>query len=1232
MFRMKYGDLIKFDPIDTVIQINDADDKTKAIKLVESYVMSDDMADMIDGKILSQLSLDEVVDNKGIFLVGNYGTGKSHLMSMISSVAQDEDNIKHAKNLKFVEYAKSIAGRFEVLRIEIGSVTTPLRDIVVSELEKDFKKRGISYEFPDSDKVTNNKDALNEMMTVFQQEYGAKGYLLVIDELLDYLKGRNQFDLMRDLGFLRELGEFIKNSRFRLVCGIQEALFDNPAFTFVATTLLKVKDRFEQAIIRREDISFVVSERILSKTPEQKAKIREHLTQFCSLYKNMSERLEQYVDLFPIHPAYIETFQKVYLAEKREVLKTISATVKKLLETDVPSKETGIQSYDTYWIYIKENLAKKAESEMKEVLEKSGVLEDIINRSFTSKAIYKPLAIQIIYALSVHRLTTMSIDVRSGLTVHNLKDDLCLYIDTPVKDEEFLYSTVSSVMKSIMDTVSGQFIEYNKDNEQYYLDLKKDVDYDSKIEQKANSLHDSQLNQYFYNALMETLEWDKDQYIPTYLIYEYPSLIWEEKNINRSGYLFLGEPNERPTAQPPQDFYVYFTPPYGDIKYDDEKKEDEVFFALKEDENFKKLLKMYAGAKEMEGLAAQNDTKKSYRDRAENYKKDVKKWLNANKVSTFTISYKGNSKSIIEVLHGRKIADRNFKEIVDMVSSVILNDYFNNKYPKYPKFQVKVTERNLREVVGRGLDYVAGKATQDGAALLDSFGLLQNAKIKPENSIYAMHFIKKIKNLQPGGVINASDLIDNPFPDIYMDKEFLFGREWLVLLFASMIYSGHITLLAGNNERYDASNLDKLAKENMSNLYEFKHISKPKAASLTELKRAFVMLDLPEGLIINPNTWDDATLKLLEKSRSLSDKALHVKNILNENFVLWGDLLIPMNKMEDYKEQLQNIVNFGNAVNSRFNTAAKLQNFDYTETMLSEIEEAISVVATIERFEEFKNKCAANVEYFSKVELVIEDGILKENINDQKNKYLKIREELAKSNCTMDYGTILNDNLSKLKSDYITYYMEQHAKSRLSLSEGNRKGEIQQSDLMSNIRKLTGVSEILPNSKLLEIENDLSTLKICFELTPKDLNIGHICPHCHFKPSDQEKNIKGSLDRIEEKIDKLSEDWTKILLSAISDPFVLNDLRLLKPAQKELIEKMIASNQLPKTIDTYLIETINLLLSGLEKVVVDADSFVEELSKLGPCTVEDFRQKVDSIVNGITKGKDTNKLRVIMNK
>ena len=52
------------------------------------------------------------------------------------------------------------------------------------------------------------------------------------------------------------------------------------------------------------------------------------------------------------------------------------------------------------------------------------VLEDIINRNFP-KAAYRAIALQIIYALSVHRLTTGTLDAKLSLTTQNLKDDLC---------------------------------------------------------------------------------------------------------------------------------------------------------------------------------------------------------------------------------------------------------------------------------------------------------------------------------------------------------------------------------------------------------------------------------------------------------------------------------------------------------------------------------------------------------------------------------------------------------------------------------------------------------------------------------------------------------------------------------------------------------------------------------------------------------------------------------------
>ena len=135
--KMKYGDLIQFEQIESVIQLLDADrpDEAKKLKLVTTYVISDDMAERIAKLMIPQLSFDDSVDHKGVLIVGNYGTGKSHLMSVLSLVAQDAAYAPMIRHPKVAEAATSIAGKFKVLRIEVGGLEMPLRQIITLRLQ-----------------------------------------------------------------------------------------------------------------------------------------------------------------------------------------------------------------------------------------------------------------------------------------------------------------------------------------------------------------------------------------------------------------------------------------------------------------------------------------------------------------------------------------------------------------------------------------------------------------------------------------------------------------------------------------------------------------------------------------------------------------------------------------------------------------------------------------------------------------------------------------------------------------------------------------------------------------------------------------------------------------------------------------------------------------------------------------------------------------------------------------
>ena len=105
---MKYSDLIQFEPIETVVQLREADTAADARRLVETFVISDRMAELLGELVFPQLQFGKPADNKGILVVGNYGTGKSHLMAVVSAIAEHADLASRLTNQKVAEQAADI--------------------------------------------------------------------------------------------------------------------------------------------------------------------------------------------------------------------------------------------------------------------------------------------------------------------------------------------------------------------------------------------------------------------------------------------------------------------------------------------------------------------------------------------------------------------------------------------------------------------------------------------------------------------------------------------------------------------------------------------------------------------------------------------------------------------------------------------------------------------------------------------------------------------------------------------------------------------------------------------------------------------------------------------------------------------------------------------------------------------------------------------------------------------
>ncbi|WP_010252922.1 DUF6079 family protein [Treponema primitia] len=1222
---MKYADLISFNPIESVLAIAEANDKSQASNLVKSYVMSDDMAEKLQINMLSQLKLEDVVDNKGVFLVGNYGTGKTHLMSVISAVANDADNLAFLQNKKFADYAKNIAGKFEVLRFELSAVKTSLRQIVLSRLQEDLKGRGLSFSFPKEDETISNKDVLKSAMELFSSKHPDKGYLIVIDEFLDFLGGKDDHAVRYDLGFMRELGEIVKETRLRIILGVQEKLYDNPNFSFVSQTINKIKDRFEQVVIRKEDTAYVVAESILKKTADQKAIIREHLQKFTSLYSNMDSRIEEYVDLFPIHPSYIDVFNKIYMIENRHILKNVSEIIRRNLDNILSDESTGVISFDSYWSFIKENNALHTDPNIKEVVDKSGKLEDILNRSFPKK-LYKPLAVQIIFALSVHRLTTGDTSIRAGLTSENLRDDLCLYLPgMPDQTSDTLQSIVQTVLKDIMTTVSGQYIDSNPDNGQYYLELTKDIDYDEKINQRAAVLADDSLNNYYYDLIYSSLEWDIQEYVPGFKIYEH-ALNWQSHNIFRKGYLFLGTPVDRPTAQPPRDYYIYFIPPYGTSTWNNEKKDDEVFFFLKPNESFKNDLKLYAAAL-LNRDFADDKNKAQYQGKAEIFKKKLLHYFSENKNTGFEVIFKGEKKQPLEIIQAKYNKDSTFVQTIDLIATICLDGCFSTLYPLTPLYKTNITLKNLSDTVRSGIEYIAGRKTQIGAAFLDSFGLIDTDSVSIKNSKYAQYYLQKLEALPEDTVINFTDIYENISAE-YIDKQFKISYDILPVVFLSLVYSGK-AVLSLKNTIITASNIENLVKTPGADINEFKYLSRPKDVQLTELAHLFDVLGLQSALILNPATREKALDKLLAEAKVLTDKAVIAASKLNDNFELWGEPLSPSHIAAEYKISTKSVSDTLGNFHARFNTVAKLNNFTLSTGEIDKLAKDIGNVKIVGEYETLKAETYPNVLYMVNLESIDLGAAIRGEIEAAKEAFRKIRDAIPQSLDGITGAQQINETLSKVKEKYINLYFEEHKKKRLNNSDAKKKGDIIASPNLTALKQLRKIS-ILSTSKLDTIEKELASLKVCYELTTDMLKTSHFCTKCNFMLGAQDLPIHGKLEELSDRIDTLLAEWNTTLLNTVSDPLVLEQKQYLSADQQKCIDDYIAAKKLPQTIDQFFVNAIIALLHGFEPVTIPAMDLIDKLDALGPCEVEKFKVEITGIINSYTEGKDKSKLRIVI--
>ena len=1221
---MKYGELISFEPIDSVKVLREADDVAAARVDVETLVVSPRLADQLTEVILPNLNLDEPRDAKGILVVANYGTGKTHLMSVVSALAEHAELVDLLNSEAVRAAAAPVAGRYKVIRAEIGATQMSLRDIITTELSEGLKRLGVDFEFPDLTKVTGTKKNLEEMMQAFEQVHGEQGLLFVLDEMLDYLASRRDNELRVDLAVLREIGEICKSTRFRFIGGVQEAIFDNPRFTSAADAVRRVQERFTQVRISREDIAYVVQERLLRKTPRQRAMIREHLQTFTPAYDGMAENLEAFVSLFPVHPAYLKTFEQVTLVEKRKVLTTLSDEMRRVLDTDVPTDAPGLICYDTYRAQLEADPSNRAIPEVREVLDRSQVLRARVERALPTRD-YVSTALRIVDGLAVHRLTTGDINAPIGPTITELRDDLTLLPPgLPELDAFLLETTIHSIVDDIVRAVSGQFLTINEQNGQVYLDVRKDIDYDQRIEERAASLDKDKLDEAYFRALETVLEQRDNPYVAGYRIWTY-DLLWAAKNVTRPGYLFMGAPNERSTAQPPRDFYVYFLQPYDRPRFTDEEKPDEAFFRLAQpDEDFTQSLRRYAGAVALENESS-GQHRTVYAEKRQRYLQEMVAWLKKHMGDAVTVTYRGEVKPLASWLAGAQGPRATVKEQIDTIAASVLTGHFDARYPGYPIFTEQITRLNLPETVKQALNQiVTGRPNALGGKVLSALHLIDVHGNLVDTGPFAGFLLEQVAS-GGGRAVNQSELFVERDPDVRTWGPWHLEPAFFVVVAAALCQLGKLEI-GFSSGQIDALGLERLTRMSIDELEAVTHVAPPKELPLVILKDAVKLLNLPPGGVGAQGATEALVQSVATRCNEWADRIVKARAALSDGINVWGAQIVE--HQVERAAALKALEDVVNNLKAR-NTVGKLNKVDLTKeqltkaaggnTVLEWVEDALAAAAHINDVVGYLREA---------VDVFGPDDPSSIDANALRGEML----QLFRSDEPADAAQVaaLKATAEDLRRRFADAAVAAHQRDRLGIAGDERKRSLLEGPIYADLRKLSAI-DLLPGGKYASLQQKLAELGTCKAFDPNQLTRTLTCPECNYRPRPAGgPSAQATLEQLEEQVTTLRSEWEKALADSLSVQEMGEQIDLLKTADRDVVKTFTAAGELPAPVGEDFVSAVSQVLARFEvRRVAAEDIWAALFPESAPATLEELSRRFTDLLDGFTGDVSPDRIRIV---
>ncbi|CFX06363.1 AAA+ ATPase domain [Syntrophomonas zehnderi OL-4] len=1194
---IKVRELLNFEKIKEVIDIDAIDDKQA---MVEKYVISKDMQEYLV-HLLEDINAPQ---HKAAQIVGGYGSGKSHLLAFLISILTEPKLRQYIQDKELKKLAQQIKRDFVIIHWELQPNDVDLSQYFYFEVASQLAaKYAIDIEFKTEGVVDHKKNIL-DLLDKIKADDPSRGLIVIMDEISDFLKQKDKEKITRDMQFMRVLGQVAQSSDFTFIGAMQEHIFSNPKYVDEAESFGRVSERFQVITIKREDIKRVIARRVLNKTPEQRMELGKLFDEYKKYYPNIQANLDEYIDLFPLHPYVIQIFSELPYFEKRGVIQFTVQEVEKVLDESFPCLIT----YDRIFDEMNSKHTVKNLETVSPVINAVQTLDSKIDLLDTRN---QSEARQIVKALAVLHLFSKTNN--NGATLEELANTLLVLPGNKMMEAS---DEIGLVLNRLRKVTDGQFISVTKDG-YYYLDLTVQIDYDQVIERRSDNLPDAIQDERIISILRDQLMLGVELPAGGYL----DTCTWTTRRSFRNG-LFIYETGRGEIVAENGDYQLVFVSPFcSKNRYKAAPNRIVCSGSLSEEAQalLKKLAAVYL-------LIAEKYQVSIMEKRLVGIRKEFIAALVSSYLESGMIEI-GKEKKSIKSLISREF--RNFDELFSELKPTLLQPYFEATYPKHPRFPQLISRDNIegefsgaiRDLINRnGVQSLFGgsKAILSALDLVDQSGQLNTAQSEIVQNILQDAREQNGKNLDVEKLI--SKLEQAPY-----------GYHPLMTSFVLVVltYNGEIALKAAGGKTISSSEVSEVFASGLDAFGNIKYLFIESEINPQPLIELFIAI----GIAPDQAAKLRKTNKRGEAVQDFRTRYLEIKEQCEQVQVRLANISLQHRDVVDVNGLKARHVNLSNLPLNDFDgvkTPADLKKIVYPKEQIQTIAEAAQVLQQlVTLYEMYSNQIKTELEYGLKVKQVIRDfpGFIQvDGLEEMLTDALAILADAEKLIDPAGRQPLLG-KLQQVRKKYQAAYYKEHERCVGSKVDWSRLQTITADQKYKNLLLLKNV-RILDKRLFANVENGIinaGNLR-CDDFKLELLENEAMCLRCHF-PSSYRVDLKQRLDVIEERIEASWKDWESNILTEVNN--YKDNIQYLQADEKQEISYILKNGTLPEVITTTLVKALNHLFDELEIIELNPKKLMEHLFK--ESQVLDYyslERNLNEFKQMLVAGKDLEKIRI----